>query len=416
MNNTPFVTVPGTVKDGLIMNIEGYTDNTEDVVYYTVARMSDFDLAAGPSTGTMTVLDNVTGVTYQDLAFAALPMGWYAYAVQVTHSSGYLSPWVYSNIVGRDMDAEVTFEITLCDGNVPEDVEITMAGEDWPYTTYFGITDVTGIYTFDQVWKGNYGIEVIKIGYETYTDNILIMSDQTIQVMLSENRYPPRNLWVDPLTSYAYWDPPIILELSEDFESGTFPPAGWQMTSNDVGWFLTPDGSSTWWTIPTWTSLYACANDDDANGDGSVDYLITPPLDLRVVDTYHLTFDSYYDGAYSQLAFVEYSYDAGATWDVLYALTPMGGAWDHIDIDLAAYSGVTAPAPIWLAFHADDAGAWASGWAVDNPIVANGEIDPLGAVSLMRSIIPLLQVGCTHQGILMVLHKTMLFTCGGTHR
>jgi len=311
-------------------------------------------------------------------------MGWYAYAVQVVYSSGLVSPWVYSNIVGRDMDVEITFEITLCNGNDPIDVEITMYGQDWPYDILFGVTDITGIYVFDQVWKGIYDYEVTKIGYEVYTAfGVAFFSDQTIEILLSEKKYPPRNLWVDPLTSYAYWDPPIVLAVFEAFEGASMPPAGWQMTTNDAcGWFLTTDGSSTYFPIPTWTSQYACSNDDEdpmgTDGDGSVDYLITPPLDLREVDTYHMTFDSYYDGAFGQMATVEYSYDNGATWEVLYALSPMGGSWDYIDIDLAAYSGLTAPEPIWLAFHSDDAGTWASGWAVDNALVSNGEIYPEG--------------------------------------
>ncbi|MCK5765220.1 MAG: carboxypeptidase regulatory-like domain-containing protein, partial [Bacteroidales bacterium] len=107
-NNSPFVTRPGTVKAGSTGNIEGYVDNSETVLYYTVARMSDFDPNLGPATGIMTVLENVTTFTFDDDAFGALPMGWYAYAVQVAYSGSSLSTWTYSNIVGRDMDAAVT--------------------------------------------------------------------------------------------------------------------------------------------------------------------------------------------------------------------------------------------------------------------------------------------------------------------
>ncbi len=379
-NNSAFVTRPGTVKAGTTGNIEGYAQNSEDVLYYTVARMSDFDPVVGPASGTMTILNNVTEFTYVDNDFSALTMGWYAYAVQVAYSSGMMSPWTFSNIVGRDMDAAVTFEVTLCDGNSPEDVEISMQGTDYPFTLYFGVTDATGIYTFDQVWKGKYAIDVYKIAYEGFNWDQIISEDITIPVVLSEKRYAPRNLWVDPMTSYAYWEPPLVVALEEDFEGFDFPPAGWQATSNSVGWFRTMNGSSSAWTIPSWDSFYAVSNDDGAGStaDGSVDYLITPPLDLREVDTYRLTFDSYYDAAYgTQVATVEYSYDAGANWDVFYGLTPQAGAWAAIDQDLASFSGMTATAPIWFAFHSDDGGAWSSGWAVDNILFANGETDPI---------------------------------------
>jgi hypothetical protein len=89
-------------------------------------------------------------------------------------------------------------------------------------------------------------------------------------------------------------------------------------------------------------------------------------------------FDSYYDAAYGlQIATVEYSYDAGANWDVFYALSPVAGSWDYIDVDLASFSGMTGTYPVWFAFHADDGGGWASGWAIDNVMFANGETDPL---------------------------------------
>jgi len=379
-NNSPFVTRPGTVKAGTTGNIEGYATLTDDVLYYTVARMSDFDPELGACSGTMTILNNVTEQTYVDNDFQALPMGWYGYAVQVAYSSGMLSPWVCSNVVGRDMDAAVTFEVTLCDGNDPEDVEITMLAHDFPFIDYFGVTDATGIYLFEQVWKGTYTIDIYKIGYETFSWDQYISADVTIPVVLSEKRYPPRNLWVDPLTSYAYWEPPLVVAADADFEGFDFPPLGWQASSNSLGWFRTTDGSSAAWTIPAWDSWYACANDDAAGStaDGSVDYLITPALDLREVDTYHLMFDSYYDAAYgTQVATVEYSYDGGANWDVFYGLTPMGGSWDYIDLDLASFSGMTATAPVWFAFHSDDGGAWSSGWAIDNVLFANGETDPV---------------------------------------
>ena len=329
----------------------------------------------------MTILNNVTEFTYTDNDFAALTMGWYAYAVQVAYSSGMLSPWTYSNIVGRDMDAAVTFEVTLCDGNDPIDVEITMTGTDYPYTEYFGVTDATGIYTFDQVWKGKYAIDLYKIGYVNYNWDQIISEDETITVLMSEKMYPPRNLWVDPLTSYAYWEPPLVVALEEGFEGLTFPPTGWTSSSMSIGWFRTINGSAvqpgrSLHGIHTMPVLTMTAPDLLANG--SVDYLITPPLDLREVDTYRLMFDSYYDAFYGlQIATVEYSYDAGANWDIFYALTPMAGAWDYIDQDLSSFSGMTSTAPVWFAFHSDDGGGWASGWAIDNVLFANGETDPV---------------------------------------
>jgi len=98
------------------------------------------------------------------------------------------------------------------------------------------------------------------------------------------------------------------------------------------------------------------ANDDAAGSesDGCCDYLITPPMDLRESEGYVMSFNSYYDGLYGQLAFVEYSVDAGATWEVLYQVMP-STAWTDLELDLASFSGLAGSANIWFAFHADDA-------------------------------------------------------------
>ena len=373
--------LPGVVKGGDIRPVTKGVKANRDVTGYNIARISDFDPNIGPEFGIMTTIAiNVTGLEYNDIAYGGLAQGWYAYAVRAKYTNGDISVWTYSNIVGHLKEVAITFEVSLSTGDVPENVEITIAGEEWPYQVYFGITDTTGILTFDPVWKGIYRITAFKVGYELYEiPNENLQSDMTYQILLMEKRYPPCNLWVDPLTSWAYWDWPLVTALVEDFEGIAFPPVGWQALSKGAGWFLTTNGNSPNWIIPPWDSQYACSNDDAAGStnNGCCDYLVTLPLDLRETDAYSLMFDSYYDGAYGQLAFVEYSYDAGATWEVLYAVPPMPGSWDFIDLDLSAYSGISAQHPIWFAFHADDAGLWASGWALDNVEVSNGAANPI---------------------------------------
>ena len=47
-----------------------------------------------------------------------------------------------------------------------------------------------------------------------------------------------------------------------------------------------------------------CSNDDMADDDGSVDYLITPGLNVSGAQMITLNFASYYDGAYGQTAHI----------------------------------------------------------------------------------------------------------------
>ncbi len=372
---------PGLERETEFNLLNNTHSSNRDLVSYDLMRVSDFNPDLGPQTGVFTLIgDDINAIYYNDTAFGALPMGWFAYAVQANYTNGDTSEWIYSNIVGHLKEVRVDFQVTLTTGELPDEVEITMAGEDYPYSVYSGITDTNGLLFFNDVWKGTYTIHAYKVGYELYEiSNENIQSDMSYSLTLGEKRYPALNFWVDPLTSMAYWDYPIVTAIREDFDGSQFLPSGWQIVSQGVGWFLTTDGSSPNWTVPAWDSRYACANDDKAGSanNGCCDYLVTPAVDLRESEEFSLMFDSYYDGAYGEIANVEFSNDGGNTWYILMALTPNPGGWEQIEIDLSSLSGPSGAYPVWFAFHADDDGEWASGWAVDNIVIANGLAGPI---------------------------------------
>ena len=118
--------------------------------------------------------------------------------------------------------------------------------------------------------------------------NTYINADKTYNIVLSEKKYAPTCLVVDPLTLEATWCEPLRTALEQTFEGADFPPAGWQATTNGEGWYRTDDGSSSSWPIPSWDSFYAVSNDDGAGSTnpGEADYLITPPVDLRESEGY----------------------------------------------------------------------------------------------------------------------------------
>ncbi|MFZ4705923.1 MAG: T9SS type A sorting domain-containing protein, partial [Bacteroidales bacterium] len=182
-------------------------------------------------------------------------------------------------------------------------------------------------------------------------------------------------------TLVATWDAPQSTLITEDFQ-GAFPPAGWQRSSSGAGWIGTTNGGSSFWSIPAHTK-YAVANDDGAgsSNNGCCDYLITPPVDLTAAPGYVLSFQSYYTGSFSQSAYLEMSTDAGASWTVVSTISSSAG-WAQVDVDLSAYSGSTGLNQVWFAFHADDNGAWASGWAVDDVFLSSGTIPVLGGYGI----------------------------------
>lgn len=192
-----------------------------------------------------------------------------------------------------------------------------------------------------------------------------------------QNFLPPFNFRVDSTTLLATWEAPKIVLLNEDFEGETFPPEGWSDTTLGMGWQCEDDPQfHAWWIVPEYKGRMALVNDDlNPVNNGSFDYLFTPALDLTVADSFELIFDSYFDGAYGQAAWLKYSPDGGTTWIVLQQMEP-SVQWQRIEIDLAEFSGNEGISNFLLAFYANDRpdnfGWWASGWAVDNVIVHSG--------------------------------------------
>jgi len=172
------------------------------------------------------------------------------------------------------------------------------------------------------------------------------------------------------------WDPPygpIPSDFEQDFEEGVIPEDWISTTNSAQGWFITQDGSSAFWAVPSHT-WYMCSNDDMADDDGSVDYLITPGLNVSGAQTITLNFASYYDGAYGQTAHIMVSTD-GVNFTEVGTIDP-NPEWVIETVDLSEYAGVPN---LHVVFHSNDNGAWASGWAVDDVFItfAAREIDRL---------------------------------------
>ena len=166
------------------------------------------------------------------------------------------------------------------------------------------------------------------------------------------------------------WDPPygpIPPEFTEDFEGGEIP-ADWTVLTNGNGWNVTENGSSAFWTIPSHT-YYAVTNDDGFNGENTPDndgndYLLMPSFNMSGATNVILNFASYYDGAYGEIATVEASTD-GVNFEVVHAVAA-ATEWVMTAVDLSEYGDQQN---VTIAFHGNDNGAWASGWAVDDILI-----------------------------------------------
>ena len=186
------------------------------------------------------------------------------------------------------------------------------------------------------------------------------------------------------LSSASLFSQTILLE--EDFEAATFP-AGWTQTSNatDGGYLLGTNTSlqSQWWSIADHGNIIA-TNDDECDCDKTVDYLITPPLDLTSMTSVVLQFQSYFDGGSlsggTEEATIEYSLNGGATWNLLQTIVGTDdGAWDAQTISLNSLAG---NANVLLAFHYFDDNNWLFGWGIDDVLVFQLEDTDLALSSL----------------------------------
>jgi hypothetical protein len=361
---------------------EGY-DNTDMVSRYSLSRIFLGAVTpVAPSAGDFTLLNNnLTATTYTEAGtvWSNLEQGWYAYGVKAVYPNAQESAFVYTNNVPHKLFADVTVNVKLVCGFVPaEGAFVTLTGADYPNDVLTATVPASGTVVFDNVIKGNYQVSITYSGYTEWIANFVINSDKVIDAVLEDIRYMPRNLFVDDRTLVATWEAPLLVVLDEKFEAASFPPAGWEATSNGRGWFGTTNGSSFFFGIPAHTK-YACANDDEADYDASMDYLITPELNLTNAPSFTLDFQSFYTGIWGGSAYVEMSTDAGASW------TPVDGgtispasSWQQVSIDLSAYSGEAGLSSVWFAFHYDDNGIWADGWAVDDVTVASGKDPEMG--------------------------------------
>ncbi|OFY49175.1 MAG: hypothetical protein A2W85_17160 [Bacteroidetes bacterium GWF2_41_31] len=378
------VKVSGIRQSGKILPIDhAPVDGDRTITNYIIARVSDFDPLGGPEWGMLTMLDTLTTQTFTDLDWINLAPGFYAYAVKVEYDYGQ-SEWAYSNVVPHLLEASVTINVTPCDGTSPEGIEVNMLGLDYPNQFEFGLTDINGTVVFDNVVFGSYELYVFNVGYNIEMLNFEITHDTVINIVISQKAYPPRHLYVDSIMLVATWDEPVITALAQEtFEGTTFPPDGWQATTQHPGggggWNRSDDGGSVYFPIPPGDGFYAVTNESilASGSDITVDYLITPSVDLRESADFALYFDHYFTMSFGETAYVEYSFDGGTTWDSLQPISPVSG-WTTESIDLSNFSGPNGYEAIWFAFHYDSNDNWACGWAVDNVSITNGPAQILG--------------------------------------
>lgn len=342
--------------------------NTRAVESYEIYRFSPEDGTFYPPVVDDGLIGSTTATEYEDTDFGDLDDGVYQYAVKAIYPITE-SELAYSNELEKGMWSNVIVQVSLNTGEVAEGVSVSLENQVETDYMYADVTTSTEMVQFNPFRKGDYLLTVALDGYDPHFELVTVNEGAAIiEVELKEALASPINLTADKDCQDVElnWEAGNVGGVEETYDfDGDFPPSGWTLeTNSSVGWFQTADGSSSYWDVPSHSSLYACSNDDATNDDGSMDYLISPQFSFAGYTSGTLTFESFYDGSYSQTAHVEISNDGGATWTEIEALTA-SDSWETIEIDLEDYLS-SEYATAWIAFHSNDNGSWASGWAVDN--------------------------------------------------
>ena len=113
--------------------------------------------------------------------------------------------------VGKDMyltDGAVNISVTLASGDAPEGIVATFKNLTQPEIEDIVVElDENGYYSFDSFRKGEYEVTLTKADYYDEVGTYYIMEPTSIEFMMYELLYAPRNLKVSH-TGYATWDAP----------------------------------------------------------------------------------------------------------------------------------------------------------------------------------------------------------------
>ena len=116
-----------------------------------------------------------------------------------------ISEIIWSNVIDKDMEATLTFNVSLNNGQSPEGAAIAVVGEHNTYNETVGETGAVAMV----VRKGDtYDITVSMDGYASWNPSgnpIFVEADATYTVVLSEIVGPVDGLYVSP-TGWAMWE------------------------------------------------------------------------------------------------------------------------------------------------------------------------------------------------------------------
>ncbi|GEM_PF-1091677 len=222
-------------------------------VEYSVYRFAE-----GQTEDDWTDLGQTSDTFYVDSSWSTLSPDIYYYAVKA-HYAKYVSVPSVSNSLAKDMDVEITVNLTTNSGVPVQGAKLTLTNQDGnPDHIYTAVANAVSV--FPEVRKGSYEVSVEFTGFETYREEIEFYSDTAIDIELKELITTPYGLKVEatltPSSKLFSWNNEADIAFWDDVESYE------NFIIENIGSYtlIDGDGLPTWILAYTQTSAYTFPN------------------------------------------------------------------------------------------------------------------------------------------------------------
>jgi hypothetical protein len=197
--------------------------------------------------------ETLTDTVYTDNQWATLNAGVYRYAAKANYTN-LQSVVAISKPIAKNMIAEVTVNLTTNSGDPINGATVKLTHHDGNIDHVYTQTANSSTAVFAEVWKGTYNLTVMQQGFEPYSEEAAVDSNnKTFDVELAEAIETPFGLLVEPTNNPADWIFSWDNMVAVTLEAGNI----W---GDGTGYQLLLDASAVLYgtTIPTTGALAAC--------------------------------------------------------------------------------------------------------------------------------------------------------------
>lgn len=283
---------------------------------------------------------------------------WQQAAVSLVPYAGQTINVRFRAITGTDFTSDIAIDdINILETNAPPVVQFTVDNNTGCVGKTFTFTDLSLNAPTSWQWTFNPSTVVFVNGTSATSQNpqVQFTAAGFYDVSLTATNSFGSNAATQP--NYVVISNPVTIPLVEDFQSGTFPPAGWNLLSAGGAYTWEEAAGITGYSgTPTTTSYI---NNFTYNNPGAEDALETFQFDMTGASAPEMTFDvayARYSAVFTDTLRIDISTDCGATYpsfvyykggtdlatvpDNMGLWQPASAAeWRKDSVDLSAFAG-----------------------------------------------------------------------------